>query len=215
MAACGANQLSHSTPAVVSAITSVPTDTPTQAPTLSPTPRNTLTTTAIVCPPSPLGQELPLPQDVEGFVDRYYQVPARIVEGMEFHFSVPIGLETEKDTVLFISNPQMGDRHMLWLEKLVCNVEETESSPQGHSYYQVVDVVELPRWEENYAVDLNTCLVNSALAIGIVGLGEIPDDSSTPSKPLYAWKVNIENMEIVPIETQTVKCYFHFSRLKP
>ena len=100
---------------------------------------------------------------------------------------------------------------MVWLERLICSVKGTESSPQGHSYYQVMDVVEVPRWHDNYVVDLNTCLVNNRLAIGTFGVAETTNESNTPSEPLYAWKVNIEEMKIVSIETNNVKCYFDFS----
>ena len=208
MIACNTNQLSCPTS------TSIPTFTP--SPTDTPTAMNTLAPTEVACPPSPLGQELPLPQDVEGFIGRYYQNPGRKIVGMEFYFYVPIRLDVEnRETSLILGDATMGDRHMLWLEKLVCIVKGTELSPQGYSYHQVVDVVELPQVESNYVVDLNSCLVNGILARNTVGMGEVTDESNAPSEPLYAWRVNVEDEKIIPVSTQNMKCYFDFSYPKP
>ena len=174
--------------------------------------RPTLVPKGIVCPPSPLGQELPLPQDMEGFIGRYYQNPGRIIEGIEFYFHVPIWLDSEiRETGLTLGDATMGDRHMLWLEKLICIVKAKESSPQGYSYHQVVDVIELPEVEGIYVVDLNTCLINGTLARNTVGMGKVTDESHAPSEPLYAWQVNINDEKIVPFSTQNMKCYFDFS----
>ena len=208
MIACNTDQLLGPTPTLIPTITHSSTYTPTVI--------NTLAPTGVVCPPSPLGQELPLPREVEGFIGRYYQNPGRIVTGMQFYFYVPIRLDAEiRETDLILGDATMGERHMLWLEKLVCIVEGTELSPQGYSYHQVVDVVELPQVEINYVVDLNTCLINGILARNTVGMGEVTDESNAPSEPLYAWRVNIEDEEIVPISTQSMKCYFDFSYPRP
>ena len=207
---CNPNPQLDTIPSLVSTITPTPTNLPTHTPTRAPI------ATATICPPSPLGQELPLPNDVKEFIGRYYQTPGRIVKGMRFYFYVPIGLETEtRGANLIVGDAVMGDRHMLWLEKRICFIKGTESTPQSYSYYQVVDVVELPRVENNSVVDLNTCLINGTLARRTMGLGEVTDENNAPSKPLYAWQVNVEDEKIVPISTQNMKCYFDFSYAKP
>ena len=188
-------------------------------------PQQTITPTEIECPPSPLGQELPLPQNIEDFIGRYYGTPGRVIEGMEFFGYVLVGFETYidengeshiRDKGYIVGSALMGDKYMLWLEKRICSIKGTDLSPQSYSFYQVVDAVELPRRVvyENI-LSLNTCLVNGVLDPETYGFGEVTDESDAPSEPLYAWKADIENEELIPIETQNVKCYFALLYPKP
>jgi len=214
MIACESNQQSSLTPTLI-ANTELSTTTPQQ----------TLLPTETICPPSPLGQELPLPQSIEGFVGRYFQSPGRVIDGMDFFGYVLVGFENYtdengesriKDKGYIVGNALMGETNMLWLEKRICSIMGNESSPQSYSYYQVVDVVELPRWVvyENL-LSLNTCLVDGVLNPETYGFGKVTDESEAPSEPLYAWRADIENEKLIPVETQNVKCWFALLYPKP
>lgn len=207
--ACETNQRFDLAPTVISTVAPAPTQSPTLTPIL----------TATVCPPSPPGQEFPLPKDIKGFISRYYRTPGRVIDGMEFYMYMPIGFEVyadangewkTRDKGFNVGDASMGDRHMLWLEKNICTIEGTESSPQSYTYYQVVDVVELPPRENGFLINLNTCTNKDSPSKTIVGFGKVTTENRAPSEPLYAWEINIEAMKIVPIDTQNIKCYFNF-----
>src|SRR5215213_8969538 len=147
MAACELNQKNDLPATSVTAVASTAADVTTRSPTLTAIPTTT------VCPPTMLGQDLPLPDKIEGFIGRYYRTPGRVIDGLEFYMYMPIGFETYTDTNgelktrdkgFIVGDASMGERYMLWLEKRVCSIKGTGSSPQSYSYYQVVDVVELP-----------------------------------------------------------------------
>jgi len=46
-------------------------------------------------------------------------------------------------------------------------------------------------------------------------LGKANNGTEAFSEPLYAWKINIQEEAILPIETEDVKCDFDISYPKP
>jgi hypothetical protein len=172
-------------------------------------PSNTPAPTEITCPPYPLVEDLPLPNNVEEFIGRYVQIPGRI-EGIQLHWYSPMGPDgSDFNDEYIVSDPAMDEKNMLWLEKRIC---ATLSRP---SYYRIVDVVELPTMTDDEITNLTTCLINGSLSPRIIGVGKINNGSGKFSEPRYAWQINISNEAIVPVETGNVQCDFDMSYPQP
>lgn len=155
------------------------------------------------CPPFAVDTHLPVPDEPQTYVGLHF-------DALPVGLTSPDGTVVEgSDTYYTVNQIVRESGEMLWLERNICHDEN------GHPYYEIRAVLNLPTLQGKEKVIVGTCLmkkdltpqdaVNPVFDPAIIAIGRFEDIYQPPVTISHAWRVvtQTESFEAVPPESVT------------
>jgi hypothetical protein len=204
IAACNSAPEPAATQTAPAATLVAPTRTP-GLPTPSATAAPTLTSTPVhaACLPFSIDTALPAPDEPQNYIGLHF-------DALPTGLTSPDGSMVEGLDTYYVVNQVIRDSgEMLWLERNICHDEN------GHAYYEIRAVLNLPALQEREKLLIGTCLMkedfspesaaNPVFDPAIVAIGRFEYYYDPPVEISHAWRVitQTESFEALPPDSIT------------